>query len=183
MVAEPGQVARLELLPLSVTELYGSPLNVVDHLSAGEFTNVPAASATREDIAGLVLRGGYPEVQSKSRRGRQAWFRSCMEGRLYKDFETLHAARGDYFSKLRALAPWLAGASGNLLKYSNVANDLELDDRLSKRYVEILELMYIIRRVPAWMRGRARRLATRMPKLHYVDTGLACHLLGLRDEG
>ena len=178
----PGHMERLELLPLSVTELHGQPLNVIDHLSAGEFTNVPAASATREDIAGLVLRGGYPEVQSKSRRGRQAWFRSYMEGRLYKDFETLHAARGDYFSKLRALAPWLAGASGNLLKYSNVANDLELDDRLSKRYVEILELMYIVRRVPAWMRGRARRLATRMPKLHYVDTGLACHLLGLRNE-
>ena len=179
----PGHMARLELLPLSVTERYGQPLNVIDHLSAGEFTNVPAASVTREDLAALVLQGGYPEVQSKSRRGRQAWFRSYMEGRLYKDFETLHAARGDYFSKLRALAPWLAGASGNLLKYSNVANDLELDDRLSKRYVEILELMYIVRRVPAWMRGRARRLATRMPKLHYVDTGLACHLLGLRDEG
>ena len=178
----PGHMARLELLPLSVTELYGRPLNLIDHLSAGEFTNVPAAAATREDVAGLVLRGGYPEVQSKSRRGRQAWFRSYMEGRLYKDFETLHAARGDYFSKLRALAPWLAGASGNLLKYSNAANDLELDDRLSKRYVEILELMYIVRRVPAWRKGRAKRLATRMPKLHYVDTGLACHLLGLRNE-
>ena len=52
------------------------------------------------------------------------------------------------------------------MKYSNVANDLGLDDRLSKRYVEILELMYIVRRVPAWRKGRAKRLATRMPKLH-----------------
>ena len=68
----PGHMVRLELLPLSVTELYGQPLNVIDHLSAGEFTHVPAASATREDVANLVLRGGYPEVQGKSRRGRQA---------------------------------------------------------------------------------------------------------------
>ena len=178
----PGHMARLELLPLSVAELHGQPLNVVDYLAAGEFRDVPVASTTREDIASLVLFGGYPEVQSKSRRGRQAWFRSYMEGRLYKDFETLHAARGDYFSKLRTLAPWLAGVSGNPLKYASIANDLELDDRLSKRYVEILELMYIVRRVPAWTRGRAKRLATRMPKLHYVDTGLACHLLGLRNE-
>ena len=44
----PGHMVRLELLPLSVTELYGQPLNVIDHLSAGEFTHVPAASATRE---------------------------------------------------------------------------------------------------------------------------------------
>ena len=178
----PGHMARLELLPLAITELSGQPLNVVDQLLAGDFTNVSAMPTTREDIAGLVLRGGYPEVQGKGRRGKQAWFRSYLEGRLFKDFETLHAARGDYFSKLRALAPWLAGASGNLLKYSNIANDLELDDRLSKRYVEILELMHIVRRLPAWSKGRAKRLATRMPKLHYVDTGLACHLLGLRSE-
>ena len=178
----PGHMARLELLPLAITEFSGQRLNLVDHLLAGEFTKALAAPTTREDLASLVLRGGYPEVENKSRRGKQAWFRSYMEGRLYKDFETLHAARGDYFSKLRALGPWLAGASGNLLKYSNIANDLELDDRLSKRYVEMLELMHIVRRLPAWTKGRAKRQATRMPKLHYVDTGLACHLLGLRNE-
>ena len=178
----PGHMARLELLPLAIAELRGQPLNLVDHLWAGDFTSAPTTPTTREEIASLVLRGGYPEVQSKSRRGKQAWFRSYMDGRLYKDFETLHAARGDYLSKLRALAPWLAGVSGNLLKYANIANDLELDDRLSKRYVEVLELMHIVRRLPAWTKGRAKRQATRMPKLHYVDTGLACHLLGLRGE-
>lgn len=178
----PGHMARLELLPLAIAELSGQPLNVVDHLWAGDFTSAPTTPTTREEIASLVLRGGYPEVQSKSRRGKQAWFRSYIDGRLYKDFETLHAARGDYLSKLRALAPWLAGVSGNLLKYANIANDLELDDRLSKRYVEVLELMHIVRRLPAWTKGRAKRQATRMPKLHYVDTGLACHLLGLRGE-
>ena len=180
--ALPGHMARVELLPLSVAELSGARRNVVDYLLTGDFANAPAAPTTRDALAGLVLRGGYPEVQDKSARGKQAWFRSYMEGRLYKDFETLHAARGDYFSRLRALAPWLAGVSGNLLKYANIANDLELDDRLSKRYVEMLELMHIVRRVPAWTRGRAKRVATRMPKLHYVDTGLACHLLGLRLE-
>ena len=183
--ALPGHMARLELLPLSVTELAGTRRNIIDYLLAGAFATAPAGPTgptRREGIAGLVLRGGYPEVQSKSPRGKQAWYRSYMEGRLYKDFETLHGARGDYFSKLRALAPWLAGISGNLLKYANVANDLELDDRLTKRYVEMLELMYIVRRVPAWTRGRAKRVATRMPKVHYVDTGLACHLLGLRNE-
>ena len=183
--ALPGHMARLELLPLSVTELAGTRRNIIDYLLAGAFATVPGGTmgpTRREDIAGLVLRGGYPEVQSKSPRGKQAWYRSYMEGRLYKDFETLHGARGDYFSKLRALAPWLAGISGNLLKYANVANDLELDDRLTKRYVEMLELMYIVRRVPAWTRGRGKRVATRMPKVHYVDTGLACHLLGLRNE-
>lgn len=46
--------------------------------------------------------------------------------------------------------------------------------------MEILELMFIIRRVPAWIKNRAKRQATQMPKLHFIDTGLASNLLGLR---
>ena len=77
-----------------------------------------------------------------------------MEGRLYKDFETLYAARGDYHSKLQAMAPYLAGLSGNLLKYANIANDLELNDKLVKNYIEILDLMFIVRRIPAYQKTR-----------------------------
>ena len=101
---------------------------------------------------------------------------------LFKDFESLYAARGDYHSKLKAMMPCLAGLSGNLLKYSSIANDLALNDKLVKSYIEILELMFIIKRMPAYLKNRAKRLAVHMPKMHYVDTGLACHLLGLRRE-
>lgn len=182
--ALPGHMARLELLPLSVTELSGSPLNLIDHLLSEDPASIPKAATDRRAIAELLLRGGYPEVQDKSRRGRRTWFRSYMEGRLFKDFESLHAARGDYHSRLRALAPYLAGLSGNLLKYANVANDLQLNDHLAKSYIEILELMFIVRRSPAFVKNRAtnraKRRAAPMPKLHFIDTGLACHLLGLR---
>ena len=74
-----------------------------------------------------------------SPRARSIWFRSYTEGRFFKDFETLYTARGDYHSKLRALAPYLAGRSANLLRYASLANDLELNDKLAKSYVEILD--------------------------------------------
>ncbi len=180
--ALPGHLARLELYPLSVAEVQGTRRNIIDYLLAGEFQSCSAPFISRQQLAGWLLRGGYPEVMDKSARGRQVWFKSYMEGRLYKDFENLYAARGDYHSKLRAMAPYLAGLSGNLLKYANLANDLELNDKLVKDYIEILELMFIIQRLPAWLKNRAKRMATRMPKIHFVDTGLACHLLGLRNE-
>ena len=180
--ALPGHMARLELFPLSLSEIADQPLNIIDYLLQGDFQSESAPFISREELAGLVLRGGYPEVQGKSPRAKQVWFNSYMEGRLYKDFETLYAARGDYHSKLQAMAPYLAGLSGNLLKYANIANDLELNDKLVKNYIEILDLMFIVRRVPAYQKNQAKRLAVRMPKVHYVDTGLACHLLGLRSE-
>ena len=174
-------MARLELYPLSLGEMNNQPRNIVDYLLNGDYQSPTIKTTQREDIANWILKGGYPEVQAKSPRARQIWYRSYMEGRLFKDFETLYAARGDYHSKIKALTPYLAGLCGNLLKYASVGNDLELDDRVVKNYIEILELMFIVRRVPAWLKNRAKRQATRMPKLHFIDTGLACHLLGLRD--
>ena len=177
--ALPGHMARLELLPLSLGEMTSQPQNVIDYLLAGDFQSRPTRFISREELAGWIMQGGYPEAQSKSLRAKNIWFKSYMEGRLYKDFESLYATRGDYHSRLRALAPYLAGLSGNLLKYASVANDLELNDKVVKMYIEILELMFIVRRVPAYLRNRSRRMASRMPKLHYVDTGLACYLLGM----
>lgn len=42
--------------------------------------------------------------------------------------------------------------------------------------------MFIVQRVPAYGKNSAKRLVMQMPKLHFIDTGLACHLLGLRTE-
>lgn len=176
----PGHMARLELMPLSCSEINENTLNIVDYLCYADFSSQTTPFINREQLAQRILLGGYPEVQDKSERSRQTWFRSYIEGRLFKDFETLHAARGDYYSRLQALVPALAGLSGNLLKYANLANDLELNDKVVKSYCEILELMFILRRVPAYVKNRAKRQATRMPKVHFIDTGLAAHLLGIR---
>jgi predicted AAA+ superfamily ATPase len=180
--ALPGHMARLELYPLSISEITGQSRNIVDYLITNDFQGLQTIDVCRETLARILLDGGYPEVLSKSPRSKQIWFKSYIEGRLFKDFETLYATRGDYHSKLRSLVPYLAGLSGNLLKYASISNDLGLDDKLIKSYIEILELMFIVKRVPAYLKNRSKREATTMPKLQMVDTGLACHLLGLRNE-
>ncbi|MCX7114738.1 MAG: DUF4143 domain-containing protein [Gammaproteobacteria bacterium] len=180
--ALPGHMARLELYPLAQSELHPASNNIIDYLIVGNFQSQKTPLMTREALAGIILQGGYPEVQTKSPRAKQMWFRSYLEGRLWKDFETLYAARGDYHSRLAALVPYLAGLSGNLLKYAHVANDLGLDDKVVRAYTEILDLMFIVKRLPAYLKNKAKRLATTLAKLHMVDTGLACFLLGLHTE-
>ena len=84
----PGHMARVELYPLSLTEISGNPLNVIDFLVTGEFVSKPSPAITREQLALRIINGGYPEVQQKSKRAQQIWFKSYMEGRLFKDFES-----------------------------------------------------------------------------------------------
>lgn len=178
--ALPGHMARIELYPLSHSERHDHRCNQIDRLLAGTFDDAPAQPLDRITLGQLLIEGGYPEAISKSPRSRSVWFSSYTEGRLLKDFKSMHQVKGDYHSRLSALIRNLAGMTGNLVKYANIANDLSQDDKTVKRYMDILELMFIIQRINPYVRESAKRAVVGMPKLHFVDTGLACHLLGLK---
>ncbi len=181
--ALPGHMARIELYPLSVTEKEGGNFNLIDFLLAGRISlpdDLPLLS--REKLAQTLIDGGYPELQDKGSRARQMWFQSYLRGRLFKDFESIYSAKGDYHTKLESLVPYLAGLSGNLLKYASVANDLGQNDKVIKSYIEALEWMFIIKRIHPYVKNRAKRQSIGMAKLHMIDTGLACHLLGIKKK-
>ena len=178
--ALPGHMARLELYPLSRTERREENLNAVDWLVQGNFEHPRLIPLDRKMLGDILIEGGYPEAITMSPRSRSIWFASYVEGRLLKDFETMHQVKGDYHTKLSALVRYLAGMTGNLIKYANIANNLSQDDKTVKRYMEILELMFIIRSLHPYVRNSAKRSVVGMPKLHFIDTGLACHLLGLK---
>jgi uncharacterized protein len=179
----PGHLARLTLYPLSLAERVGSKFNFIDFVCDEQtFTNQAFSAVPRQLLAQWVLQGGYPELQDKSARSKAAWYRSYVQGRLFKDFESLYTARGEYHSKLNALIPYLAGLNAQLLKYASVANDLGQNDKVVKSYIEALEWMYIVKRLPAFIKNSSKRETLGMPKLHMVDTGLACHLLGISSE-
>ena len=193
----PGHMARLELYPLSLVERSGRSFNLIDFLLDEElFTNrsikvrssskqdpsahEPVSNAlSRQQLAQWILQGGYPELEGKTPRSKSAWYRSYVQGRLFKDFESLYAARGVYHDRLKALIPYLAGLNAQLLKYASIANDLTQNDKVVKSYVEALEWMYIVKRIPPYIKNSAKRETIGMAKLHMIDTGLACHLLGI----
>ena len=178
----PGHMVRLELYPLALSEKLNTSCNVIDALCDDDFNDCNIPLVSREKLASWIIQGGYPEVQEKSPRAKKLWYQSYIEGRLFKDFGTLHAARGDYHSRLKGLIAYLAGLSGNLMKYANIANDLGQEDKIIKSYIEILELMFFIKRVPGYLKNKAKRQAVTMPKLQLIDTGLACSILGIQNE-
>ena len=51
-----------------------------------------------------------------------------------------------------------------------------------KRYLALLETIFLVQRLPAWSRNLGKRLV-RAPKLFLSDTGLAAYLVGVDEAG
>jgi len=181
--ALPGHMAHIELYPLSLCEINKLNINIVDYLSAHRLTSFKGKQIDRNQMADILIKGGYPEVINKNKRNRNAWYKSYISGRLYKDFAMLTQVKGNYIAKIDVLTRLLAGMSGNLIKYANIANNIGFDDKTVKKYIQILELMFIVKRVEPYVKNQAKRGVLGLSKIHFFDTGLACHMLGMKQPG
>jgi uncharacterized protein len=172
--ALPGRMEIVELWPFSQGEIDHSPDAFVD----AAFARGPALSRTstlrKRDYLERVTRGGYPEAVRRSPRRRAAFFDSYLTNLIERDVKELAAIerRGD----LRRLLSLLAGRSGGLLVPAALAAASGIPRTTLNRYLELLTTVFLIKQVPAWSTGQTQR-ATGTPKLVFVDTGIASHLL------
>ena len=73
-----------------------------------------------------------------------------------------------------------AGRTGQVLNLSSLGADCGVSHNTARAWLSVLETSFIAIRLPAWHRNLKKQL-TRSPKIHFLDTGLACHLLGIHD--
>ncbi|MCL4830356.1 MAG: ATP-binding protein [Caldilinea sp.] len=151
-----GRTAILHLLPLSLEEL-------------------PPGDASYERV---IFQGRYPRIFDRNLAPTDfypAYLQTYVERdvRLMKNIGDL-----DAFIRFVQLC---AGRIGQLLNYASLANDAGISPNTAKSWLSILESSYIIHRLQPHHRNFNKRLV-KSPKLYFHDTGVACSLLGLRDE-
>ena len=75
----------------------------------------------------------------------------------------------------------LAHHSAQLTNFSQVGGEVGLDDKTARRYVLILEQLFLVQRLEPWFRNQIKRLV-KTPKLHFLDSGLLAASLGTSFE-
>ena len=170
-----GRMEIIPLYPFSAGELAGITEGFLSRLFAGTLAKAKLPSASK-DIASRLTRGGYPEATQRRDDGRRAaWFASYISTILQRDVRDL--ARVDALHTLPNLLKLLAARASGLLNLADVGRDAGLPHTTLTRYLALLETVFLVHRLPAWSRNLGQRLV-KAPKLHLVDTGLACHLIG-----
>lgn len=172
-----GRVEILSLWPLSCAELADSAaFNRADWLFQGDLTALSIAPCDRDDLMGRLLAGGFPDAVTRHNpRRRAAWFDSYVQSILQRDVRDL--ANIEQLTEIPNLLQLLATRSATLLNFAELSRSCALPQSTLKRYFTLLEMLFLVVRLPSWERNAGKRLV-KAPKVFLPDAGLLCHFMG-----
>ncbi|MEA2111931.1 MAG: ATP-binding protein [Campylobacterota bacterium] len=174
-----GRMASFNLYPLSYTEINKRDINIINKLFSDSFNRFDIdKKISEEDFISAVINGGYPEVYELPSKAKKAWFDFYIKSRISKDIATIENIHLDKVQDLDKLLKVLASQVASLVNYSNVANSISITDKTVRKYIQILEALYIVKLVPAYSNNQLKRVVKK-PKVHFIDSGLVSHLLNV----
>ncbi len=125
----------------------------------------------------LWVRGGFPlsflaDTDGESAGWRRAFLRTFVE----RDLPQFGAALG--VPALHRLLAMLAHYHGQILNVAELATALEVAQATVRRYVDLLEHLFLIRQLRPW-RENLRKRQVKRPKIYLRDSGLYHELIGV----
>ena len=166
----------ITLWPLAQREVEGGAGSFIDMLFGQWDKRLVFKSESREGYHEKLLAGGYPEPAYRvSERRRTAWFDSYLSAMMERDIRDI-ANIQDVGAMLRLLKV-LASRSACLLNYAELSRSLAVPQTTLKRYMGMLESLFIVYELPAWSTNIGKRFV-KSPKIMFTDTGLSSNLLG-----
>ena len=144
-----GRFFRHRLNPLSPSEIQESSNTIIER---------------------FITRGGFPEPYlTDSEIDADRWRLQYIDGLIRTDildFERVHDLRA-----IQLTLDLLRRRVGSPVSLSSLAEDVNCSPNTIKRYIEILEALFILFRVTPYHKNIARSLL-KEPKIYFYDTGM-----------
>jgi predicted AAA+ superfamily ATPase len=174
-----GRVRFIDLWPLSQGEIDGADDGFIDVLfrQPRRLLRPLPPVLTRREVFERVCRGGFPEaVLAASAADRRDFFSDYVRTITTKDVREI--ADLAHMASLRDIVRLLAARTAQEVNIADLGRELGLPAPTLRRYLPLLETIYLHHVVPAWSRNLTAKVVHR-PKLHIIDSGLAAHLVGV----
>jgi len=152
-----GRISYLELHPLNLMEL----------------------SQQKDTLDLHWFRGGYPDSYTATSDAVSGqWSEDFITSYVERDLPQLGITATPLL--LRRFCTMLAHQQGATINLRKMAGSLGIDGKTARRYLDLLECLYLVRSIPAWSRNAGKRLV-KSPKVYWRDTGLLHSLANLHD--
>lgn len=165
---------KLELMRATAESLAGRA-EIVE-LEGLSFAELHAARPSVTPEA-MVVRGALPELWEKPDLDAWGFHASYLATYLERDLRSMLAVSSlrDFERFIRACAL----RSANLLNKAELARDVGISPSTVAEWLSVLEASNQVFLLEPWFSNRNKSLS-KTPKLYLCDTGLLCHLLGIR---
>jgi predicted AAA+ superfamily ATPase len=160
-----GRFTRFNLGPLNAAERHGRPTTAVAELLDGDPSTLAVTELRGADYDVEAAATGFPLLVTSDadhRRWRRDYLRSVVPATLTESDHVVDHQR------LARLLEGIAGMAGHELVLNHLVADLGLDRRTAARYLDLLEEMRLVRRLPG-LRMKATDTERAVPKLHMAD--------------
>jgi predicted AAA+ superfamily ATPase len=174
-----GRVKHIRLRPFSQGELAQKPPTFLERAFARDFP-LQILNIDKEAVIKRAFIGGYPEVTlTQDPKLRKDWLHDYAETMLKRDLKDIaNIRRKDSMRQLlRTFITW----SSKFMDLSGIGGKLQLNRQTLNTYLNVLESLYLLERVPAWTETDYQLVGQR-DKIFATDTGLMAALLDWRLE-
>jgi predicted AAA+ superfamily ATPase len=172
-----GRVAILDMLGFSYKEIIKKPKDAVPFLPS---LNLPKKAPSGKPLASpqvfdVIWQGSFPRIitNKNAKDMRKLFYDSYVQTYIERDVKDFYNIENElaFYNFLIAAA----ARTGQLLNYSDLARDVQIDMRTAKLWLEILERSGVIHLLYPYHSNVSKRII-KTPKLYFMDTGLASYL-------
>jgi predicted AAA+ superfamily ATPase len=122
--------------------------------------------------------GGFPEVIARP-GARDLWFGSYLQTYLERDVRAVTQVKD--LATFRRFMGLVASRHGQILNKTDLAGPLGVSVPTIAQWMGVLETTGLLALIPPYFENFGKRLL-KSPRLYWLDSGLASHLLGLRSR-
>jgi predicted AAA+ superfamily ATPase len=169
-----GRAEYVRLHPFTQGEIRGRRETFISTLFAGAFPRLAEQRVGRSAYAPIITGGGYPEALQRAGGRRVRFFGSYLTTIMERDLRSI-AALSDGANVQRLLAA-IAAVSASELNFQALSRDLGLANNTLRSYADLLETLFLIKRIPPWS-GNLFTRAIKSPKAYVADPGLLSYLI------
>ncbi len=122
-----------------------------------------------------IIRGNFPKFLHKNCPPSENFYGSYVQ--TYIDRDLRNFVRAGSLSSFEKFIRLCAGRTAQLLNLSDLARDSDITIKTAKEWLSLLEASGHVYLLKPYYKNISKRLI-KIPKLYFLDTGLACYLTG-----
>lgn len=127
------------------------------------------------DLYKIIYKGGMPELYNNKNISQEIFFQGYIDTYISRDVKSLTKIGNEMAFKKFIVS--VASRTGEQLNYSSLANDSGISVPTAIKWLSILVTSGIVYLLEPYMSSQLKRI-THIPKIIFMDTGLACYLAG-----